>query len=663
MAPVIESVDDLWDLRAEPAALAAAAVTWRAVADDARTARDRLDRAAGPLAWAGDAAESYRWHRGRLGGDLDRLAGVAGETAAAFDGLAALLRHGQAQLADAWSRIPVPHARQGGAVLLEQSDGGRAAVAEAAAIRADVDHGLCRGMSALARCRQDWALIARDWTRVATGVVEGWLPPADRGGLDATVAGGRFVVSTGPGDNTVEIRGDTVTVDGATLRVPDGARLIVRTGAGNDTVRVVDGTGDVTALAGAGDDVLLGGAGADVLLGGAGLDTVLAGPGDDRVSLGPAGTGSAGAGPERAYLGAGRDRLWGSTGAEQADGGAGDDLLFGGAGDDDLSGGTGGDTLSGGPDFDHLTGNDGDDAVFGGGERDYTDGGAGDDLVDGGTGDDTLYGLSGADTLRGGDGDDYLEGGTGDDVLFGGAGDDVLSGGRGGDLLAGGAGDDTLNSGGGADTVDGGAGDDRLFGRPEDTVTGVERFTGVRIRDDLGGFITVEGNAEFVDRVRSDLDLLRASPTGQQMLAGLEEGHRGNGGDGLTIGRTFDDNGYARPNGSGYQHPSIDYNPAYDRLRAGTPPVVVLFHEMAHVYDMGHGTADRRLYNGADGRDVMPDGKPVSNAERQAVGLPIDHDGDPATPNRIDPAHPLRYTENGLRAELGLDPRDHYGHP
>src|SRR5258708_13520094 len=77
------TVDDLWDLAAEPGRLAAAAVVWRAVAADARAARDQLDRAAAPLAgaaWAGDAAESYQWHRGKLGRDLDRLANAGGHT-------------------------------------------------------------------------------------------------------------------------------------------------------------------------------------------------------------------------------------------------------------------------------------------------------------------------------------------------------------------------------------------------------------------------------------------------------------------------------------------------------------------------------------------------------------------------------------------------------
>jgi Ca2+-binding RTX toxin-like protein len=678
------TVDDLWDLAAEPGRLAAAAVVWRAVAADARAARDLLDRAAAPLAgaaWAGDAAESYQWHRGRLGRDLDQLAKAGDDTAAALDGTAALLRRGQAQLDDAWGRLAgaVAHRRQAGSVTLCPADAGQAgtvrlAVADAAAVRADLDHGLLARTAAMAGVRPDWVSVARGWTAIVSGQVEGWLPPAEPAAPDTTPAAGgaEFVVNSGPGDDVVLVTGDTVTVNGTVFRIPAGAHLVVRTGAGNDVVRVTDGSrAGLTVLAGDGDDQLFGGEGGDVLIAGAGSDAVMAGGGDDRVSLGSLKVGQV-VDPrlaERAFLGAGDDRLWGSTDLEQVDGGAGNDLLFGGAGDDELAGGQGDDTLSGGADHDHLTGNAGDDALFGGAERDYVDGGAGADLADGGLGDDTVYGLSGADTLLGGPGADFLEGGAGDDTLFGGEGRDVLSGGRGDDVLDGGAGDDVLYSGAGRDAVTGGAGDDRLFGQAEDTVAGVERLVGVEVAEDLGGYIVVDGDEEFQDRVGGDLDLLRASPTGQQMLAGLQRANAESErwtypGDGLTIRQTFDTNGHADSNPDWpHQHPSIGYNPGFDRLAGGTPPAVVLFHEMAHVYDFGHGTSNARPYNGASGRDVLPGGDPVPNFERQAVGLPIDDDDDPATANRIDPRHPLPFTENGLRAELGLFARETYGSP
>ena len=76
------------------------------------------------------------------------------------------------------------------------------------------------------------------------------------------------------------------------------------------------------------------------------------------------------------------------------------------------------------------------------------------------------------------------------------------------------------------------------------------------------------------------------------------------------------------------------------------PPITVLYHELAHVYDFVHGTTAEGVYTGPDNPDV-------DNAERVAVGLPIDHDNNPSTPDQGDPRHPYDYTENGLRDELG----------
>jgi len=80
---------------------------------------------------------------------------------------------------------------------------------------------------------------------------------------------------------------------------------------------------------------------------------------------------------------------------------------------------------------------------------------------------------------------------------------------------------------------------------------------------------------------------------------------------------------------------------------------VVLYHELAHVYDYFHDTLAAGTYEGADNPGVP-------NAEREAVGLPIDHDGDPDTPDTLDPDHPFELTENGLRDEFGLTPRLRY---
>lgn len=83
--------------------------------------------------------------------------------------------------------------------------------------------------------------------------------------------------------------------------------------------------------------------------------------------------------------------------------------------------------------------------------------------------------------------------------------------------------------------------------------------------------------------------------------------------------------------------------------------MVVLQHELAHVYDYSNDTFIGTPYEGEDRQDH---GDKVG--ERQASGLPIDHDSDPSTPEIIDPDHPLAVTENGLRTEMGLPLREHY---
>jgi hypothetical protein len=309
-------------------------------------------------------------------------------------------------------------------------------------------------------------------------------------------------------------------------------------------------------------------------------------------------------------------------------------------------------TLIGGEGDDRLQGGRGDDVILGLDGRDYLEGGAGDDVVHAGAGNDVIYALSGDDRVRGGEGDDYLDGGHGRDDIYGGAGRDVLSGGQDADTLDGGAGDDTVYSGFGRDAVLASGGSDK-------TLT-------VELRD-VGSYIRVEGSPEFVERVQSDLDMLRGSPRGQLMLANLQQANDASkgwfyGGDGLTISEyTAGNNSMAHDTRGWFfhHHPSIEYAPSVDI--AGGPPVAVLYHEMAHVFDYEHGTSAAGTYDDRGDPDVLPDGTGVPNQERQAVGLPIDDDHDPRTPTRVDPLHPFDYTENGLRDEMGVARRATYG--
>ncbi|GAA1420134.1 hypothetical protein GCM10009662_75890 [Catellatospora coxensis] len=342
--------------------------------------------------------------------------------------------------------------------------------------------------------------------------------------------------------------------------------------------------------------------------------------------------------------------------------GAGDDLVrvepavaaavtvLAGAGDDRVDGG---DLLHGAGGADTLLGREGDDLLVGGDGRDYLDAGAGADTADGGRGDDTVYGLGGDDTLRGGAGRDHLSGGRGDDLVIGGDGDDVLVGGA------------------GTDRLDGAAGVDRAY-RDLTDPAGDAEFWHVAPQVTPGGGITVTGSPEFVERVESDLDLLRASPAGRRMLAELDTALAagdgwlpGDGPDTLEVRElpSGTGNGFAGVAPGDADRHVIEYEPGFQGLPGDAPPVVVLYHELAHVWSdlAGHERT------GAHSRDdVMWDGSrwvPVPDRERVAVGLPIDDDGDPTTPERLDPHHPYPLTENALRDELGVSGRQTYGTP
>jgi hypothetical protein len=341
--------------------------------------------------------------------------------------------------------------------------------------------------------------------------------------------------------------------------------------------------------------------------------------------------------------------------------------IFGGPGDDVLRGGDGDDALYGEGGADRVHGGSGDDRIWGGDGRDYIDAGPGHDTVLGGRGNDTVYGLDGDDNLAGGPGNDYLEGGRGDDTIEGGRGNDALSGGPGDDTLLGGVSHDRLYAGPGRDTVDGGDGEDGAFLQGEDSVAAVERVVMVELRT-VGNFIRIEGSAAFVDRVRADLDLLRGSPRGQALLAALEEHHRASRsrwadvplasrlaapGDTVVIREHVstsreEDNSFAHRDAA-QRTPGrqmlIEYQVDLHDVDDG-PPVTVLYHELAHVYDFAHDTTADGIHSGLDNPGA-------ENSERVAMGLPIDHDGNPRTPRQLDPRHPYDYTENALRGEIG----------
>jgi hypothetical protein len=584
---------DVWDLHARTDLVYGAAYGWRAFASSVRAAADDMTARSAALTgrdWEGPTAESFTTHRKHLVADLDGVAGLAVSVAVTLEEAGSAVDDAQTRLIGEWARVAgVPRAYDAPNHLVFSP----ISLAEQQAVVDSIEE--CSRI----RADLDQRLLADFGTfyRLRNGfwqVARDWL----------AVAAGTVDPFQLPAEAT------------RTGYLYDGNQVIINTGPGNDLVQIaVDPLTGLQVVTINGERAFFP-PGADIV--------VRAGVGNDTIGVLP-GT--------HVHL-----------------------TVLGGSGDDRIVGGPGDETLLGLDGRDQIYGAGGDDRITGGSGRDYLDGGSGDDILDGGLDDDTVYGLDGADLLTGGEGQDYLEGGTGVDTLSGGAGNDILSGGRGDDALAGGAGNDVLYAGRDPDRVDGGTGRDTAYLETGDTSQRVEQSVTVQIKD-LGTTINVEGSAEFKARVDADLEMLRSSPDGQEMLADLDQSHAEN--HTLTIREwvnPFFDNSGVEPVG---RDSVITYLPHLDVLEMATgeqvetPPVAVLYHEMAHVYDYNHGTIAPGTYTGADDPGQ-------SNHEREAVGLPIDEDNNPDTPDRLYSRHPYDLTENALRAEMGAPHRDAY---
>lgn len=335
------------------------------------------------------------------------------------------------------------------------------------------------------------------------------------------------------------------------------------------------------------------------------------------------------------------------------DAGAGDDRIVTGMGDDRIQGGDGNDFIQ----------------TIGG--RNDIDGGDGDDVIHGGDGANVIFGGRGNDEIHAGSGFNHIDGGRGDDVIHGGAGQNIISAGGGSDQVNLTGDQNTVYTGEGRTQVDGAHAEDTVYATVNDLInaSGGAKPTVVNVEIDpeLGRSVEVTGSDAFRQRMESELDFLRASPAGQQMLAELDAAAQK--GNVVTIRELANEqNGYAQTMGRGNAEISngqagqgsdvlVSYNPSF-HMDAFPTSSVVLFHELSHAYNGVTGTFQPGTYQGEG-----PDSGRVPNAERQAVGLetsadPFDFDGDPSTPPTTH--NPMHLTENGIRREVGLPDRPSY---
>lgn len=346
--------------------------------------------------------------------------------------------------------------------------------------------------------------------------------------------------------------------------------------------------------------------------------------------------------------------------------------------------GDGNDRVQAGGGYTRLFGGKGNDVLRLGIGLGYAEGNDGDDTLIGGTGDNVMYGNNGNDRLYAGAGPksktSYLDGGNGNDQLYAGNGHTVLHGGAGDDRLIG-HDRSTFYTGSGRDTVIANRPGDLIYAQAGDTIKRLNGSVLTPVTTDQSSLkgLLIKGSAYFIQRVEDDLALLRSSPQGKQMLAEMNAIARRNGAP-VTLVEDLVDMGsgyvygsqelkallqYERPPvvgndpkwgfmvdgvpGSRADRAEISYNRSALNVLGGRTysPITTLYHEMAHAYNAGNGTA----LSGSTSETFEGEQHDVPNSERQAVGLPTT----PATA-----ANPKPFTENALHEEMGNPLRTQY---
>lgn len=272
---------------------------------------------------------------------------------------------------------------------------------------------------------------------------------------------------------------------------------------------------------------------------------------------------------------------------------------------------------------------------------------AGSVLIDAGAGDDhvVVEGVRQAE-IDGGKGNDALHSAAAHSTLYAGAGDDVVR------VNAGNA---TIEAFAGHNRLSTGPLDDRLYGNASSILV-EDGFSAPLLYEAHDAQLPaqyldtfdIQGDPAYTDKVRRQLVMLRASPSASGLLEQLVA-HK------VKVAITPIpelDNAYAGfdpaqgdptirngMRGDRILNCKIGYNPLAHRRDA--PSLVMLYHELCHVWNFATGSVN-------------------DNAERLAVGLEnpgslFDFDDDPSTPDTD--TNPAPFNENALRHELGLPPR------
>ncbi|WP_446434207.1 M91 family zinc metallopeptidase [Pseudomonas sp. 1152_12] len=352
--------------------------------------------------------------------------------------------------------------------------------------------------------------------------------------------------------------------------------------------------------------------------------------------------------------------------------------------------------IEGGDGDDHIWAGGGRTRVFGGAGSDhiylgagtsYAEGGDGADWIQTGTGRAVVYGNNGNDVIQGyvgpGGKPAYMDGGSGKDQIHGGSSHTVMNGGLDDDTLSS-VGRATFYSGKGDDTIVSIHDSDLIYAKKDDLIkkTTAAKLTLISPSDAGKKAFTLEGSTEFQQRINDDLEMLRGSPAGQEMLSELDRMTKRNGFPLKILEVQSEDVNFYTGHNEYYenlintgQKLPIGEDPKLSTLQEGKrgdvmtsgdvfsnrsyvpegpvnrSPLSAFYHELSHAYNFGNGT----VFPGKTDGEL--------NLERQAVGLDtnapeFDFDDDPLTP--ASNTNPYPFNENALHEEMGEPLRDKY---